>query len=232
MKNLTITILLLLTFIACNDTQNQRIVHSDNNDITNSITNDNIQLNSNVENKLIVGLPQKLDSSNCVIFPLYMIEINNSRKEASKISYSSRGYLIPLENLLFQNINTSKTHYLTNEKIKILSYEQLYSTNRVAEKFIIYEIINTDTNKDGFLNMNDITNLYISDSNGKNLSQLNHPKHHLLEWNYISEVGKVFFSTSEDIDKNGDFDNNDKQQLYSVSIKDFSKIEVLFAEIN
>ena len=210
-----LTLLILILIISCTNKQPQRIVYPEN---QNEELTEKPIIIEETKDKLIAHLPQKLDSTNYIVFPINRLSINNSKTRISKVSYSSSRYNIPLENLIFENILTGKTHQLTKEKIKILSYQQLFGKKRTSEKIIIYKVISNDSNQDGYLDNNDIASLYISDSDGFNFKQLSKPNEQLLEWNYLYETKKVYFRTVEDTDKNGMFDNNDKHSLYSRSI--------------
>ncbi|MCF6348586.1 MAG: hypothetical protein L3J20_09855 [Flavobacteriaceae bacterium] len=99
--------------------------------------------------KLTADLPIKLDSSDYIIYPVHKL-VNS--KYNSKISYRGSGYENYLDNIIFQNIYTDKTHSLINDKIKIISYEQLYNTKREAEKIIIYQIIDKFPKDDNEMN--------------------------------------------------------------------------------
>ncbi|MEZ4841820.1 MAG: hypothetical protein R2821_10035 [Flavobacteriaceae bacterium] len=58
------------------------------------------------------------------------------------------------------------------------------------------------------------------------------PKDHQLHnWKYISEASKIYYQTLEDTDGNGEFDSQDRQHLYSLSIKDFVSTELLLNEL-
>jgi hypothetical protein len=172
--------------------------------------------------KLTADLPIKLDSSDYIIYPVH--ELVNS-KYNSKISYKWRsGYENNLNNIIFQNIHTDKTHSLTNDKIKIISYEQLYNTKREAEKIIIYQIIDKFPKNDDELIY---TSLYLGTSDGKLFKKISKLNHHLKGWKYISETKRVYFKTIEDSDRNNEFNNLDNEHLYSVSIEDFIVSELL-----
>ncbi len=172
--------------------------------------------------KLTADLPIKLDSSDYIIYPVH--ELVNS-KHNSKISYKWRsGYENNLNNIIFQNIHTDKTHSLTNNKIKIISYEQLYNTKREAEKIIIYQIIDKFSKNDNELIY---TSLYMSTDNGKLFKKISNSNEHLKGWKYISETKKIYFKTIEDSDKNNKFNNLDNEHIYSVSIEGFIVKELL-----
>ena len=119
---------------------------------------------------------------------------------------------------------------VTKERVKILSYQQLFGEKRNPEKVIIYKIISNDSNQDGHLDHNDITSLFISDSDGENFRQLSKLNEQLLEWNYLTETKKVYFRTVKDSDRNGTFDNNDKHTIYSTSINN-NETKPLFTDL-
>lgn len=197
-------LLFLISIISCSEKQPQRIVYPENN---NENSTEKPIIDTDIKDKLIVDLPQKLDSSNYILFPLKRIPISNSKTRISKTSYSWNRYSIPLENLIFENINTGKTHFITNDTVKIVSFIQLYNAKNTPEKIVVYEVIHKDSNQDGYLDNDDIKSLFISNSNGRKFTQLSPSSQQLLTWNYISESKTIYFKTTTDTNKDGDFDN-------------------------
>jgi len=177
-------------------------------------------------NKFFVDLPIKLDSSAYILYPVH--ESTDSKSDV-KISYKSRsGYENYIDNLIFQHIESEKTHVLTKNKIKIISYEQLYNLKREAEKIIVYQVIDTFYDDKESITL---TSLYIGTNDGKLFKKISKSNHHLNGWKYIPESKKVYFKTIEDIDKNNTLDNSDKHNIYSVSIEDFKVKELLSNEL-
>ena len=174
-----------------------------------------------------VDLPIKLDSSKYIIFQVRKIATTNRNNTSS---YSKRGgYGNYIENLIFKNIHTEKTHLLTTKKVRITSYEQLYDSEKKAEKIIIYEVIDTFSKDDDALT---ITSLYMGTNNGKLFKKISKLNEHVTDWKYIPELKKVFFRTIIDSDKNNKFTNtDDTHTIYSVSIDDLTVKELLHKEL-
>jgi len=176
--------------------------------------------------KLTPALPIKLDSSAYIIFPIH--ESKESGR-ISKTSYKSRsGYENYIDNIIFQHIENEKTHLLTTDKIKIVSYEQLYNSKREAEKIMVYQIIDAFSENDEDLTL---TSLYLGTNDGKLFKKISKPNHHVNSWKYISETKKIYFKTIEDIDKNNKLNSSDKHYIYSVSMGDFKMEQLLNKEI-
>jgi len=190
----------------------------------------NVVVDLDMENnndQVIADLPIKLDSlSDHIVFQIR--NINN--QEYNKVTYSSRkGYNDnSLRNLVFQNIQTEQTNVLTLDKIKIVSYEQLYNDKNEMEKVVLYQVIDTFMEDDEAITL---TSLYLSVNDGKNFKKISSKNHHLNSWEYFPELKKVFFKTVEDSDGNNKLNNLDKHHIFSVSIEDFKAIELLTEEL-
>jgi len=181
----------------------------------------------NNNEQLIADLPIKLDSLSDYI--VFQIKAAGNQSD-NKVSYNSRkGYSDNyLRNLIFQNTQTEQTNVLTINKIKIISYEQLYNAKNQTEKVILYQVIDTFNEDEETLTL---TSLYLSINDGKNFKKISPKDHHLNSWKYFPELKKVFFKTTEDSDGNNILNNLDKQYIYSVSIEDFKAKELLTNEI-
>jgi len=77
-----------------------------------------------------------------------------------------------------------------------------------------------DTNKDGKLDANDIKSLYISEISGNHFMKLSPDFQELIDWNLIEEKNRLYFRTTEDTNKNGDFDKDDTVFYYYVDLLD------------
>jgi len=78
---------------------------------------------------------------------------------------------------------------------------------KTNKQFLVYTLVDVDTNKDGRYDDNDIKTLYISKINGTKFTKLTPDLHELLDWQVIDE--KLYFRSIEDINKNGEFDSKD-----------------------
>ena len=115
----------------------------------------------------------------------------------------------------FQHIDKSNFVSLTDNQIKIRSFTFLRSIfNSTKKQILIYSVTDKDTNKDRKLNDNDIESLYISDIDGLNFNKLSPEFHELIDWQVMDIQNRIYFITSEDIDKNGEFDKSDQLHYY------------------
>jgi hypothetical protein len=181
---------------------------------------------SEKNNTLIAQLPIKIDSANYIIFP-----IGQAKKDRGidKISYSKGNYYdYYLDNIIFQNISTNETHLLSKSSIKIVSFEQLRDHQNRAEKLMIYTVIDDLSSNNS---KEPHTVLYVGSLDGKIFKRMSPKDHQLHNWKYISEASKIYYQTLEDTDGNGEFDSQDRQHLYSLSIKDFVSTELLLNEL-
>ena len=216
---LTITILLgLLT--NCTDSK-PKVVYNNSADTTdNQIIIDTTAIT-------VAGLPIHFDSTNFLIHPIGQytpdkrgseIYLSSSSSGSSGLAIAYRsGYSVSgnLDNLKFQHIDKSNFVSLTDNQIKIRSFTFLRSIfNSTKKQILIYSVTDKDTNKDRKLNDNDIESLYISDIDGLNFNKLSPEFHELIDWQVMDIQNRIYFITSEDIDKNGEFDKFDQLHYY------------------
>jgi hypothetical protein len=122
---------------------------------------------------------------------------------------------------MFQHKDSITITPLTAQKVQIQSVVYL---NTIAEKtkkhILIYTLFDSDTNRDGKIDSNDIKTLYISKSSGKNFKKLSENLQELLDWTVIDVQNRLYFRTVEDINKNGAFDKDDSINYFYVDLLD------------
>ena len=95
---------------------------------------------------------------------------------------------------------------------------------KTQKQFLVYTLVDVDTNRDGRYDSNDIKTLYLSRIDGTSFTKLTPDFHELLEWKIIDH--KLYFRTIEDINKNGEFDSKDAVHYSYVNLlKDEWKME-------
>lgn len=96
------------------------------------------------------------------------------------------GNLEPVHTLLDKKAFIAVFHYPSKNHYNYGDYEE--SSDTIA-RHITYQISFEDTNKDGLLDANDLSDLYISDFDGKNLKQItedvNVLSHHFMDADHI-----------------------------------------------
>lgn len=168
----------------------------------------------------IADLPIKFSDTNYLLHPIGNVRVYNtgssrsgSSKTNSQVSYKISNYSTPeitglIANVMFQHKDSLDLRPLTANRMEILSINYLDELAlKTNKQFLVYTLVDVDTNKDGRYDDNDIKTLYISNINGTKFTKLTPDLHELLDWEVIDE--KLYFRSIEDINKNGEFDSKD-----------------------
>jgi len=231
--------------ISCSEKENDKKIVYDNDNKQNENIEIKDSLKSNVDSKLIAGLPFKLDSAKTKIFPIAKIKLRTEKRGITEISsysgssftffaigsYDNREFNGHLDNLIFENIENGKKHLLTNNKLKIKTFGQLHKNQSIPIKKIVYEIITNDSNKDNELDENDLTNLYLSGIDGENFALISKPNEDLIDWTLLDE-NLLYFRTIEDSNKNGEMEENDTLHIYETNLSKMETVEILKSDLN
>lgn len=124
-----------------------------------------------------------------------------------------------LNNLKFQAVNSDSLKVLSDKPIMIETatyLKTLADKNKV--QLMVYTVSDSDTNKDGKLDGNDIQSLYLSDASGNRFTKISPDLNELIDWNFIDTSGKLYFRSIEDSNKNGAFDKADKIHYQLVNL--------------
>ena len=124
-----------------------------------------------------------------------------------------------LSNLKFQQVSSDSIKSLSDKPmlIETATYLKAFS-DRNKQQIMVYTLCDSDTNKDGKLDGNDIQSLYLSDISGNNFVKLSPDLNELIDWNVVEANGKLYFRTIEDSNKNGAFDKNDIVHYHVVNL--------------
>lgn len=121
--------------------------------------------------------------------------------------YEITGYL---QNLKFQKIGSDSIKALTDKPVLIQTATYLKTvSDKINKQIMVYAMMDMDTNKDGKLDVSDITTLYLSEISGEKLTKVSADYQELIDWNLIESQNRLYFRTVEDTNKNGKFDNKD-----------------------
>ena len=125
--------------------------------------------------------------------------------------------------------NRSKFTLLTKLDLKIKSLNYLYSIDTLhgIDRFI-YRVIDFDSNKDSFINDDDLIGLYSSKTNGENFKRISPGNQQLIDWETSDVLGLLYFRTMEDIDRNGEFDEKDRLNLYEYDLIKEDSVKLIF----
>lgn len=231
MKQL-ITLPFILIFLICCNNSNPKVVYQQSSDsLTNKLLVDTLAIE-------VAGLPVHFEGTSHLIHPIGKIKPNRSVRKAFMSSYSShsssrsisffykdnssiRGDII---NVRFQHIDSVKLINLTNKQLKINEIEFIGPKDIPdVEPVLLYQITDIDTNEDLKLNDDDIESLYISSTDGQHFKKLTPAYEELINWELMKVQKRIYFITSEDINKDGEFNKTDTFHYYYVDLNDKSK---------
>lgn len=229
-------VVLLASLFSCTGNQDApRIDYSAGN--TDSLTIESVI--SDTTKAIIATLPLYFDSTNVLIQPSGLISIKDIYKAdiydriyESKMSSRERepefyanninGDILSgiMSNIYFDDLNTNTKHLLTNQLISIQRVVYLREIAKNTDRhYLLYSLYDKDTNRNRKLDQNDILSLYISELNGTNFRKITSENHQLLNTKLISFANRYYYTTIEDINKDGHFDKEDKYHYYYI---DFS----------
>lgn len=178
----------------------------------------------------VADLPIIMEGTKYLIYAIGDVRLYGNRSskygssKTNSVSYSISNYNRSeltgyLSNLRFQHIDSTHCHTLTNKVIEIQTATYLEDISKKINKgILVYTLADSDTNRDGKVDSNDIKSLYISEINGDNFNKLSTELEELLDWNTIEIQNRLYFRTIEDINKNGSFDKDDVIHYYYVDL--------------
>ena len=130
--------------------------------------------------------------------------------------YQITGYL---QNLKFQKIGSDSIKALTDKPVLIQTATYLKTvSDRINKQIMVYTLMDMDTNKDGKLDVSDITTLYLSKIGGEKFTKVSADFQELIDWNLIESQNRLYFRTVEDTNKNGRFDSKDVVHYYYIDL--------------
>lgn len=195
---------------------------------------------SDTTKTIIATLPLSFDSTNVLIQPSGLVNIKNikstdiynsisslpdKKSRGKEPEFHSNGIYGDelsgkMSNVYFDDLTTNTQVLLTNS---LISIHRIVYLREIAKKtgkdYLIYFVYDKDTNRDGELDSNDILSLYISKLDGKDFTKITLGSHELLNTKLISLANRYYFTTIEDINKDGHLNKEDKYHYYYI---DFS----------
>jgi hypothetical protein len=162
----------------------------------------------------------EVDSSGILVFPLSMGQMGRGGDGLIYKSVPERFFW----NLIFLNGRTNERYLLSEQKMIIQNYDLNFVGNadtgiETGKRYIFYEIINDDHNKDRELNLEDPTYLFLTNKEGKQLRQISPTGYDLNNWRYVHSLRRIFMTVRKDSDQNGKFDEKDEVATFSIDIE-------------
>lgn len=178
----------------------------------------------------IADLPILMEGTKFLIHPVGDVRVYDDyskvygSSKTNQVSYAISNYnrfelTGYFENLKFQHIDSTSIKPLTENKIQIQTVTYLNTiATQVKKQILVYTLVDSDTNKDGKIDQNDIKSLYLSNVDGTQFTKISEPLQELIDWNIIEAQNRLYLRCIEDINKNGAFDKNDKVHYHFVNL--------------
>lgn len=178
----------------------------------------------------IADLPILMEGTKYLIHPVGDVRVYDDyskvygSSKTNQVSYAISNYnrfelTGYFENLKFQHIDSTSIYPLTDQKMQIQTVTYL---NTIADKskkqILVYTLVDSDTNKDGKIDQNDIKSLYLSAIDGSRFTKVSDDYNELIDWNVIEGQNRLYLRSLEDINKNGAFDKKDKVHYHYVNL--------------
>lgn len=226
MKQIILSICLFATLLSCKkEVETPKVTYEEGKVKVEEVVQDSSSIK-------VADLPILMEGTKYLIHPIGDIRIidTNSKvygsSKTNEVSYAISNYnrfeiTGYFDNLNFQHIDSSSVKPLCNKKIQIQTATYLDGiATRTKKQIMVYTLVDSDTNKDGILNQNDIRSLYISKISGSNFTKLTQDFLELIDWNIIDAQNRLYFRSIEDFNKNGAFDKKDKVHYHYVNLLD------------
>ncbi|MBV2194985.1 MAG: hypothetical protein KUL78_00575 [Flavobacterium sp.] len=233
MKRILFTFSLVATLMSCKEeTETPKVIYEEGKTKVEAETRDTSSIK-------VADLPILMEGTKYLIHPLGDVRVYDSNSKVygssktNQVSYAISNYnrfeiTGYFDNLNFQHVDSTTVKPLTEKKIQIQTATFLDGiAAKTKKQIMVYTLVDSDTNKDGKINQNDIRSLYLSTISGDNFTKLSEEFQELIDWNIIEAQNCLYFRCIEDINKNGAFDKNDKVHYHFVNLlADEWKVEV------
>lgn len=175
--------------------------------------------------------PIVADSLSTLMIP---VRYNANLFSSNKFAYWNDYYA----NILFYNFNTKTSKKLFAEDTLIKNFtsnfNKLYFDRNKKEftsnKWIFYFVKPIDYDKNGRINEDDPTILYVSDKQGNELKSITPENESVVSMDLFEKQGFILVKMQRDLNKNNKFESNDKDYYYIRldinTLKTEDKIEV------
>ncbi|MEO1211940.1 MAG: hypothetical protein AAFY45_00360 [Bacteroidota bacterium] len=225
MKEIIYTCLLLIFLSGCVKEESQRIVYSDNASTIEEV------VNRDETSKQIADFPFQFYPGGKLVhilgsvghFGRYKnIDLFSSETSEPSFEVSHRyGGEIGgnIEGILFQALDSDYLKPLSTEDIRILNIhfmQDLYQKN--GKDYILYKIVDKDSNQDQLLDKKDVVSLYISRGDGSDFIKLSNDQEEIISWKFLPELERIYFKTLADSNKDGKFDIKDQLGYHYVDL--------------
>jgi hypothetical protein len=163
------------------------------------------------------GNPNIADSASTLMIP---VQYNVDLLSANKIALWHNYYA----NIIFYDFinDTSKKLFKEDTFIKGFStsnnyyprYERDIKKNNTSKNWVFYFVIETDYNKNGRIDDEDPSVLFVSDKKGNELKALTPPNENAISIEIFDKQGFALIKMQRDLNKDKNFNNKDKDYYF------------------
>ena len=138
-------------------------------------------------------------------------------------------YCFNMVNISHYNIkeNKQKNFFEKPVLVKTLYYpsftKDTLNNKSITRSYFIISVYNDDTNKDGFINQNDLRKLYLFNLNGEKQKNLVPENYSVFKSEYDSENDFMYVFAQLDINNNGQRDQGEPIHVYWIDLNDPNK---------
>lgn len=237
MRKLLFILPILSLLASCKEEEKPKVIYEDSNSKVQTVKKDSSQIK-------VADLPIHMQGTKYLLHAIGDVQVAYERGGSygsaktnvgsyalsNYNSFELTGYF---QNIKFQHIDSTSLRPLTDKNVQIQTATFLNTiAAKTKKQILVYSLVDSDTNRDGKIDANDIKSLYISDFSGMRFQKLSGELHELIDWNLIESLNRLYFRTIEDINKNGAFDKKDKVHYHYVNlagdewkVEDYSPIE-------
>ncbi len=176
--------------------------------------------------QLAIGEPVRIDSSAYVLFPLTLSSHVETRESSDGYGSSYESRTNAYWNIIFFNALSGKYHLLDeSRKMVIYSYSADESNSGAqaalpttaagsafaqVDDLLYYSVTTEDYNRDGQLNEQDPSYLFVSDKAGRRFQQISPNGFNVGSWERVRGANIVLMRVVRDSNKNRQFDSRDE----------------------
>ncbi|MER3493319.1 MAG: hypothetical protein C4323_13905 [Mastigocladus sp. ERB_26_2] len=166
------------------------------------------------EQNLVYGELIIKEQSDYLIIPVGLTDKNQDRLSSYENRYNS------YNNIIFYSKKDGETHILLNKKAIITGFDLLEEkkAGKLSARYWLYQIIDSDTNGDQKLDIQDAKIGYLSDLSGKNLQQITPNNSQILNWAIVQSAGAIFIKILKDSDNDQKFTEKDETNFIRVNL--------------
>lgn len=213
---------LLVLLISCQNPEKPKVIYEDTKTAVEPVKKTTQEIE-------IADLPIQMEGTKYLLHAIGDVRVSEANgsygsSKTNSVSYALSNYSRfeltgYFKNIKFQHIDSTALRPLTDKSIQIQTATFLNTiAAKTKKQILVYSLVDSDTNKDGKIDVNDIKSLYISDFSGAKFTKLSGELQELLDWNIVEVQNRLYFRTIEDINKNGAFDKNDKVHYHFVDL--------------